>query len=102
MTLKRAIGSAGIVVLACVTLLAIQGPGQGTLNAAGGVQDQAGAAGRGRAGGAAPAVNPGTLITGAWGAEPLPLDPRGWGWMTQSYVSAGYKRPFWNKAKELL
>ena len=27
---------------------------------------------------------------------------RGWGWMTQLYVSAGYKRPFWNKAKELL
>ena len=25
----------------------------------------------------------GTLIAGAWGADPLPVDSRGWGWMTQ-------------------
>jgi len=101
MTLKRAIGSAAPFVVACVTLLTM-GPGQWTLNAAGGMQAQGGAAGRGRGGGAAAPVSQGVLINGAWGAEPLPLDPRGWGWMTQSYVSAGYKRPFWNKAKELL
>jgi hypothetical protein len=42
------------------------------------------------------------LIAGAWGATALPLDSRGWGWMTSSYVSPANKRPFWNKAKELL
>src|SRR4029079_15015599 len=43
-----------------------------------------------------------TLIAGAWGADPVAVDSRGWGWMTKGYVSANYKRPFWNKAKELL
>ena len=47
-------------------------------------------------------VGDGTLITGAWGAAPVPTDSRGWGWMTQSYVSASSKRPFWNRAKEML
>ena len=50
----------------------------------------------------APALEPGVLLSGAWGTEALPVDGRGWGWMTQSYVSGAYKRPFWNKAKELL
>ena len=50
----------------------------------------------------APVVGQGTLIGGAWGADAVPVDSRGWGWMTKGYVSASYKRPFWNKAKELL
>ena len=45
---------------------------------------------------------PGNLLNGVWGATPLPVDPRGWGWQTKSYVSANYKRPFYNKAKEML
>ena len=50
---------------------------------------------RGNAGrGDTATVGPGHLLTGAWGSDPLPVDPRGWGWMTKSYVSAGYKRPF--------
>jgi len=28
--------------------------------------------------------------------------PPGWGWVTTSYVIPSYKRPFYNKAKELL
>jgi len=71
--------------------------------AAGGGQGRGGARG---AGGGAPATPPvvgqGTLLSGAWGTDVLPVDSRGWGYMTHSYVSAGYKRPFWNKAKELL
>lgn len=47
-------------------------------------------------------VGLGNLLTGAWGAAPLPVDPRGWGWQTKSYVSSAYKRPFYNKAKEML
>ena len=85
-------------IVACVTLLVMQVQRQAGLRAAG-VDQAAQAGGRG---GAAPAATPGVLVTGAGGAEPVALDPRGWGWMTQSYVSTGYKRPFWNKAKELL
>jgi 4-hydroxy-2-oxoheptanedioate aldolase len=84
MTMRRLICSAGAFVLACVTLVPVQAQRQG-------------------GGGAAPPVlGPGNLITGAWGENPLPLDARGWGWMTKSYVSSNYKRPFWNKAKEML
>src|SRR5215831_4340981 len=67
---------------------------------------QAPAGGRGgqRGGGPgdAPIVGAGTLITGAWGADPTPVDSRDWGWMSKSYVSAAYKRPFYNRAKEML
>ena len=41
---------------------------------------------------------PGNLVTGVWGAEPTAVDSRDWGW--KSYVSASYKPPFFNKAKE--
>ena len=84
MTMRRLICSAGAFALACVSLVTVQAQRQG-----GG-------------GAAAPAPGPGNLITGAWGENPLPLDARGWGWMTKSYVSGGYKRPFYNKAKEML
>jgi len=96
-----------VVVFAGVALIAMLAQLPGTAGAAGGGQaaNQApGGAGQ-RGGGRAdsPAVGgPGVLLSGAWGADPIPLDPRGWGWMTKSYVSAGYKRPFYNKAKELL
>ena len=99
MTIRRAISS---LALACVTLLTILAADRGAVSAAGGGQAQTtGAGGRGAAA-TAPVVGQGTLITGAWGADPLALDARGWGWMTHAYVSNGYKRPFWNKAKELL
>ena len=95
MTMRRVTCSAGAIVLACVTLIPVQAQRQGAGGAAGG-QSGAGA-GRGNA----PTTAPGNLITGVWGGDPVPLDARGWGWMTQSYVG-NYKRPFWNKAKEML
>jgi len=57
---------------------------------------------RGGGRGDSPTVGPGVLISGVWGADPTPVDSRDWGWMTKSYVGASYKRPFYNKAKELL
>jgi 2-keto-3-deoxy-L-rhamnonate aldolase RhmA len=107
MTMRRFIGSAGAFALACVTLITIQAQRQGAVSAAAGQGAGQGAGGgrgggRGGGGGDAPVVGQGTLIAGAWGADAFAPDSRGWGWMTQSYVSSGYKRPFWNKAKELL
>src|SRR5206468_275093 len=105
--------SAGVFVIACVALVTMQAQGRG---APGGGQDQrqtpaaAGAGQRGGGGGQrgggggqadAPTIGQGTLIAGAWGPDPLAVDSRGWGWMTTSYVTS-YKRPFYNKAKELL
>jgi len=66
---------------------------------------QSPAAGGQRRGGGradAPMLGEGNLVTGAWGAAPISLDPRGWGWMTKAYVGAGFKRPFYNRAKEML
>jgi len=99
MTMHRLMYSAAAFVLAGATLLGAQAQRQGGGTAAGSGQPQ----GAGRGGGAdAPTVGQGTLIAGVWGKDAAPVDSRGWGWMTQSYVSKGYKRPFWNKAKELL
>jgi 2-keto-3-deoxy-L-rhamnonate aldolase RhmA len=76
--------------------------------AGGAAQGGAGAPaqGGGRRGGGAgekpEVMTPGNLIEGAWGSAPLPVDSRGWGWMTKSYVSANAKRPLWNQAKEEL
>jgi 2-keto-3-deoxy-L-rhamnonate aldolase RhmA len=85
------LGSAALCALVLTALPAAQAPARS-------------ARGAGRGGGAAdtPMLGRGTLIDGAWGAAPLRVDDRGWGWMSQAYVSDGYKRPFWNKAKELL
>src|SRR4029078_13159009 len=63
---------------------------------------QRGAGGRGGGRADAPIVGPGNLVTGVWGADPTAVDSRDWGWMSKSYVGANYKRPFYNKAKELL
>src|SRR4029077_11662656 len=70
----------------------------------GGGGQRGGGGGRGAGGGQAdaPMVGQGTLISGAWGPDPPPVDSREWGWMPKSYVSPNYKRPFYNKAKELL
>jgi len=90
---------AAMFVLACVTLVTMQAQAPATAG-------QAPAGGGGRRGGgaaAAPAApTPGTMITGAWGAATIPVDSRGWGWQSKSYVSAGYKRPFYSRAKEML
>jgi 2-keto-3-deoxy-L-rhamnonate aldolase RhmA len=97
----RFISMAGGIAIACATLITVQGQQAGT--ARGGTQSPAsGAAGQRGAGAAAPALGQGALIGGVWGGEAFPPDSRGWGWLTQSYVSSAYKRPFWNKAKELL
>src|SRR5262249_26708629 len=97
MTIQPLSRSIGICALACAALvtLQIQRPDA----------RQAPPAGRGQRGGGrgdAPLVGPATLVTGAWGAEPTPVDARDWGWMSKSYVSAAYKRPFYNRAKEML
>ena len=69
MTMRRVICSAGAIVLASVTLVSVQAQRQGGTTV------------------------PGNLVTGVWGADAMPVDSRGWGWMTQSYVSANHKRP---------
>ena len=104
MRMRRAIVVAGVCMLAYVGLI----QRQGAAGAAGGGQDARGtpAAGRGgqRGGGRAdaPTLGPGNLVTGVWGSDPLAVESRGWGWMTKAYVGASYKRPFYNKAKEML
>ena len=110
MAMKHVVGSASACVLACAVLIAVQGQGQVAVNAAGAGQGTtpapaAGGGGQrgGRGGSAeAPMLGQGTLISGAWGSDPVPVDSRGWGFMTKSYVSGSAKPPFWNKAKELL
>jgi 2-keto-3-deoxy-L-rhamnonate aldolase RhmA len=107
MTMRRLTCSVGVFALAFVAMVTTQaqqqgtgrgtGAGQGTSQTPGG---QRGGGGGGR--GDAPMLGQGTLIGGAWGESVVPVDSRGWGWMAQSYVSPTYKRPFWNKAKELL
>jgi 2-keto-3-deoxy-L-rhamnonate aldolase RhmA len=108
MGMRRLIVSAKVLVLACVALVAMQVQRPGAVAAPGSGHDasQTAPAGGGgqRSGGRAdaPTVGPGTLMTGVWGSDPVALDSRGWGWMTRSYVSASYKRPFYNRAKEML
>ena len=110
MTMWASVRSVSVFAAACVTLVAMQaqrpdaagGPNSGqdaTQAAAPGRRGQRGG-GRGR--GDAPTVGPGNLVTGVWGADPAAVDSRDWGWMSKSYVGADYKRPFYNKAKELL
>src|SRR5437868_1372647 len=89
MRMRRFVISAGAFALA-VALATIPAH---TQTAAGGGQRGGGGGGRADA----PMVGEGTLIAGAWGKDVLPLDPRGWGWMSKSYVTK-YKRPFYNKA----
>src|SRR6478609_3585696 len=100
------IRSAGVMMLACAALIAMQTPRSTGAASDGQDAGRAAAAGRGgqRGGGRAdaPIVGAGTLVAGVWGAEPTPVDSREWGWMTKSYVRPTYTRPFYNKAKELL
>ena len=108
MRMWRSVMSLGVFALVCAALITMEASRPSAGGAAGGRQDagQAPAAGRGgqRAGGRAdaPMVGPGNLVTGVWGADPMAVDSRDWGWMSKSYVSSSYKRPFYNKAKELL
>src|SRR5262245_8075244 len=91
--MRRLIIQLSVVVLAGIPLIPVSAGPQG---ASGGGQRGGG----GRAD--APTLGPGNLITGVWGTDPVPVDSRGWGWMTRSYVGQSYKRPFYNKAKEML
>jgi len=109
MTMWPSVRSVGVFAVVCATLIAMQAQRQDAAVGASGVQDATQAApgrggqrGAGRGRGDAPTVGPGNLVTGVWGADPTPVDSRDWGWMTRSYVGANYKRPFYNKAKELL
>ncbi len=61
-----------------------------------------GGRGGGRGAGAPEPIQPGNLITGAWGEQPLKADSRGWGWMVKSYLSPSTQRPLYNQAKENL
>jgi 2-keto-3-deoxy-L-rhamnonate aldolase RhmA len=107
MRMMRLIISASVFGLAGVALVPTLAQPRGPAGAARRGQDAsqtAAAGGGGQRGGGradAPTVGPGNLVTGVWGADPTAVDSRDWGWMTRSYV-ANYKRPFYNKAKELL
>jgi 2-keto-3-deoxy-L-rhamnonate aldolase RhmA len=91
MKMMRSIISMSVLALTCMTPITS------------GEQQPAGGGQRGGGGRAdAPAVGAGIMTTGVWGADPVPVDSRGWGWMTKSYVSANYTRPFYNRAKEML
>ena len=61
-----------------------------------------GGRGGGRGAGAPEPIQPGNLITGAWGDTALKVDSRGWGWMVKSYLSPSTPRPLYNQAKEKL
>jgi 4-hydroxy-2-oxoheptanedioate aldolase len=88
------------IVIASLTIgMYAQGGGGAAAPAQGG----GGRRGGGGGNAAAPAVpTPGNLVVGAWGASPLPVDSRGWGWMTKAYVNPKTPRPFYNQAKENL
>lgn len=97
MTMWPSLRSVSVFAVVCVALVAMQTPQEASqAPAAGG----GGQRGRGRAD--APTVGPGNLVTGVWGENATAVDSRGWGWMSQAYVGANYKRPFYNKAKEML
>src|SRR5260221_8924403 len=110
MTMWPSVKSVSVFGVVAVTLIAMQVQRQDAAGAASGGQDATQAApGRGQRGGGggrgradAPMVGLGILTTGVWGADPTAVDSRDWGWMSKSYVGASYKRPFYNKAKELL
>lgn len=85
--LKLSLGGCVVAALAVLALNGVHGPV---------VQAQQGGPSE------APRVGQGTLLTGAWGAATLPVDARGWGWASKSYVSDAHKGPYWNTAKELL
>jgi 2-keto-3-deoxy-L-rhamnonate aldolase RhmA len=93
-----------VLALASLTIgIYAQGGGAGAGGAAqGGAGAPAREGGGRRGGGGGGPATPGNLIEGAWGAAAVPVDSRGWGWMTKSYVSANAKRPLWNQAKEEL
>ena len=57
--------------------------------------------GRGGAAGAGGAGGPGGKLIGGT-LTPAAPDARGWGWQVKASISANAKRPFYNKAKELL
>ena len=97
MTMRRLLVSVCALVLMGAALAA-GGGGQAASQAPAG--GRGGQRGGGRAD--APVLGPGNLITGVWGADATAVDSRGWGWMTKAFVSGGYKRPFYNKAKEML
>jgi 2-keto-3-deoxy-L-rhamnonate aldolase RhmA len=108
MRMRRAIISASVFV-GCVALVTTQAQRQGGAGVPGGGQGASqvpAANGGGQRGGGgradAPFVGPGNLVTGVWGTDPVAVDAHGWGFMTKSYVGANYKRPFYNKAKEML
>jgi 2-keto-3-deoxy-L-rhamnonate aldolase RhmA len=102
MSVKKSVSMALVWAVAAFTLVGIHAQG-GAPQGAGAAAPAAPAQGGGRRGGGAPAApTPGTLITGAWGAATVPVGPGGWGSQTKSYVSAGYKRPFFSRAKEML
>ncbi|MCM3880071.1 MAG: aldolase/citrate lyase family protein [Vicinamibacterales bacterium] len=97
MTARRIVFA--LIVIASLTIgMYAQGGGGAAAPAQGG-----GGGGRRGGGGGAPAtIQPGNLIQGAWGSAPVPVDSRGWGWMTKSYLSKNVRRPLYNMAKESL
>ena len=89
--------------LACAMLVAA--PGRGGASASGRGPDVGQATGQRGGGGRAdaPTVGPGNLMTGVWGADPVAGRLARLGLDDASRTSApSYKRPFYNKAKEML
>jgi len=104
MRMTHVIVSAGVFALACAVVTLPGGAGAAGPEQAG-AQTPAARGGGGQRGGGradAPMLGEGTLIAGVWGKDAAAADSRGWGWMSKAYVSAAYKRPFYNKAKEML
>ena len=106
MRMRPSIISASVFVFAALGLVTMQAQRRGA-GASGGQDTGQPAAVRGggqRGGGGradGPTLGPGNLVTGVWGADAEPVDSRGWGWMSKSYVT-NFKRPFYNRAKEML
>lgn len=103
MTNRPSLQSAGACALAFLVALYALSPMVNRVDAQGAAaQSDASASQRETRAADSPMVGQGTLIGGAWGSNPLSVDARGWGWMSKAYVSDSHKRPFWNRAKELL
>ncbi len=96
MTIRNVLVAAALTASLALAIQAEQGPaeppGQGGVG--GGRQ------GGGRTGGAAAGTASRAPIGGT--LTPAKADERGWGWQVKASINPATKRPFYNKAKELL
>src|SRR5688572_19046891 len=98
----RAMRIVRLTLAVCITAslaMAIRAEPTFALRASAGKQAAGGGQG-GRAGGAGRGAATGAPIGGT--LTPAKADARGWGWAVKASVNRATKRPFYNKAKELL